>query len=38
MKEKYEIAELRIVSFESEDIITTSNVDIGPYDTPYQPV
>lgn len=37
MKEKYETAELSIVSFECDDIITTS-VDLGPYDTPYQPV
>ena len=37
MKEKYETAELSIVSFENDDIITAS-VDLGPYDTPYQPV
>lgn len=37
MKEKYEAAELSIVSFECDDIITAS-VDIGQYDTPYQPV
>ena len=37
MKEKYEAAELSIVSFECDDILTAS-VDTGPYDTPYQPV
>lgn len=37
MKEQYETAELHIVSFESDDIIATS-IEIGQYDTPYQPV
>ena len=36
MKEMYETAELRIVSFEIDDVIATS-ITLGPYDTPYQP-
>lgn len=35
MKEKYESAEISILSFESDDIITAS-IDLGPYDTPLQ--
>ena len=35
MKEMYETAELRIVSFEIDDVITTSII-LGPYDTPIE--
>ena len=36
MKEKYEMAEITVIAFENDDVIVTS-VDIGPYDTPFQP-
>ncbi len=35
MKAKYETAEMSIIRFESDDIITSS-IDLGPYDTPLQ--
>lgn len=37
MKEKYENAEMTIIEFENDDVITAS-VDLGPYDTPFQEV
>ena len=36
MKEKFEKAEIEIVEFETEDVITTSGG--GVIDTPYEPV
>ena len=36
MKEKFEKAEIELVEFETEDVITTSGG--GVIDTPYEPV
>ena len=32
MKEKYENAEMEIIEFETEDVITTSGIDDGDFD------
>lgn len=29
MKEKYEIAQMEVIEFETEDVITTSGIEIG---------